>query len=123
MSKTTWRLRTIYSALSDIDYILAQKDFKITHVIEDKILKPAIRMHIIRIAEQFQKLKEENAFDTLKHFDKKDLRGINAVRNFIAHDYDSVDDHIIDNAIRYNFPSLKRITETLLEKAESDPVI
>ena len=75
-------------------------------------------MHIIRIAEQFQKLKEENAFEILKHFDKKDLRGINAVRNFIAHDYDSVDDHIIDNAIRYNFPELRKVVESLLENED-----
>ena len=115
MSKSTLRLQTAHAALSDIEYILSQKDFKITHVIEDRILKPAIRMHIIRIAEQFQKLKEENAFEILNHFDKKDLRGINAVRNFIAHDYDSVDDHIIDNAICYNFPEIKKVVEALLK--------
>jgi len=106
MSKTINRLLSIKEAIDDIDFILSQKEFKISKVIEDKILKPAIRMHIIRIAEQFQKLKDENEFEILEKFDKKDLRGISAVRNFIAHDYDSVDDLIIDNAIRYNFPRI-----------------
>ena len=30
--------------------------------LEDRILKPAIRMQIISIAEQFNKLKDENEF-------------------------------------------------------------
>jgi uncharacterized protein with HEPN domain len=115
MSKLKNRLLTIKEAINDIDFILSQKDFKITKVIEDKILQPAIRMHIIRIAEQFQKLKDENEFEILEKFDKKDLRGINAVRNFIAHDYDSVDDLIIDNAIRYNFPQIKERVENILK--------
>ena len=50
----------------------------------------------------------------MEKFDKDDLRGINAVRNFIAHDYDSVDDEIIDDALRYNFPKLKNDVEKAL---------
>ena len=120
MSKAYKRVTTIKKALEDIEFILSQKEFKITQVIEDKILKPALRMHIIRIAEQFQKLKDENEFEILEKFDKKDLRGISAVRNFIAHDYDSVDDLIIDNAIRYNFPKIKQIVEKILQKDNND---
>ena len=101
MSKSKKRLETILNAIEDIEFILEQKDNKISKAIEDSILKPAIRMHIIRIAEQFQRLKDENEFEILENFDKKDLRGISAVRNYIAHDYDSVDDLIIDNVIRY----------------------
>ena len=103
------RLNSIKEAIEDIEYIISQKDFKISQAIDDKILKPAIRMHIIRIAEQFSKLKDENAFNILEKFDNKDLKGISAVRNFIAHDYDMVDDLIIENAIRYNFPKIKKI--------------
>ena len=114
MSKAKQRLETILSAIEDIEFILEQKDNKITKAIEDAMLKPAIRMHIIRVAEQFQKLKDENEFEILENFDKKDLRGISAVRNYIAHDYDSVDDHIIDNAIRYNFKEIKKIVSDIL---------
>lgn len=116
MSKAIERLMSIQKSLEDIEYILHQVDFKITTVIEDRILKPAIRMHIIKIAEQFNKLRNEDEFEVLEQFDRQDLRGINAVRNFIAHDYDSVDDGIIDDVLRYNFPKLKEDVEKILKK-------
>ena len=75
--------------------------------LEDRILKPAIRMQIISIAEQFNKLKDENEFELLSKIDKNDLKGINAVRNFIAHDYDSVDDEILEIVLRVHIPKLK----------------
>ena len=73
MSKKVKRLISIKQSLEDIEFILSSKEFKVTKVIEDKILKPAVRMHIIKIAEQFNKLKEENEFEILEKFDKKDL--------------------------------------------------
>lgn len=75
--------------------------------LEDRILKPAIRMQIISIAEQFNKLKDENEFEHLSKIDKNDLKGINAVRNFIAHDYDSVDDEILEIVLRVHIPKIK----------------
>ena len=109
MSSPQQRLKNIKNAIEDIEFILHSVDFKITQAIEDKILKPAIRMHIIKIAEQFNKLKEDNAFDALEKFSSNDLKGISAVRNFIAHDYDSVDDSIIDDVLRINMPIIKAI--------------
>ena len=108
MSKSIRRLHKIKEAIEDIEFILNEVDFKVTIAIENRIIKPAIRMHIVRIAEEFTSLKEENAFEILENFSKDDLRGISAVRNFIAHDYDSVDDLIIENALKYNFPEIKK---------------
>ena len=51
----------------------------------------------------------------MENFDKKDLKGISAVRNFIAHDYDSVDDLIIENVLKYNFPKIKLIVLKLID--------
>ena len=45
-----------------------------------------------------------------------DLRGINAVRNFIAHDYDSVDDEILEIVLRVHLPKLKITIETILKE-------
>ncbi len=77
---------------------------KTTQAVEDKLIKPAIRMNIVRIAEQFSKLKDDNEFKILEEFTSEDLKGISSVRNYKAHDYDSTDDSIIEDVIRYNLP-------------------
>ncbi len=109
-----YRLENILQKMDDLEYFIEQKDGKIISALEDRILKPAIRMQIISIAEQFYKLKEENEFELLSQFDKEDLKGINAVRNFIAHDYDSVDDKIIEIVLRVHMPKIKIQVENLL---------
>ena len=109
------RLELIIDKINDIEFFIAQKNNKIIPALEDRILKPAIRMQIISIAEQFNKLKEENEFELLAQIDKDDLRGLNAVRNFIAHDYDSVDDHILETVLRVHIPKIKTQIENILE--------
>jgi len=42
------RLQRILKSIEDIEFILNSVDFKVTKAIEDRLLKPAIRMHIIR---------------------------------------------------------------------------
>jgi uncharacterized protein with HEPN domain len=101
------RLESILSKIEDIEFFIQQKDGKIMLALEDRILKPAIRMQIISIAEQFNKLKDENEFELLSKIDKNDLKGINAVRNFIAHDYDSVDDEILEIVLRVHIQKIK----------------
>jgi uncharacterized protein with HEPN domain len=112
MSKAIDRLNKILKAIEDIDFIINNNNLKITQAINDKIIKPAIRMNIIRIAEQFTKLKDDNEFKILENFSNDDLKGISAVRNYIAHDYDSTDDNIIEEVVRYNLPIFKN---TILE--------
>ena len=63
MSDYMNRLDKIISCIEDIAFILNSNDLKVTKSINDKIIKPAIRMNIIRIAEQFSKLKEDNEFN------------------------------------------------------------
>ena len=108
------RLRLVLNKIEDIEFFIAQKNGKIMLALQDRILKPAIRMQIISIAEQFNKLKEENEFELLSKFDKDDLRGLNALRNFIAHDYDSVDDEILEVVLRKHIPRLKEQIENIL---------
>jgi len=114
MSSAIDRLNKIINCIEDIEFILQTKDIKITQAIENKVIKPAIRMNIVRIAEQFSKLKEDNQFDILNNFSNKDLKGISAVRNYIAHDYDSTDDNIIEDVIRYNLPILRDIIDKII---------
>jgi len=115
MSSAVDRLKTIYKCIEDIEFIFNNNDLKITHAIEDKLIKPAIRMNIVRIAEQFSKLKDDNEFKILEAFTSEDLKGINSVRNYIAHDYDSTDDNIIEDVVRYNLPVFKDIVSRLLK--------
>ena len=114
MSDSLLRIESIIKSIEDIEYILDDFDVKITKAIENKIIKPAIRMHLVKISEQFSKLKDENAFKILENFSDADLRGISAVRNYIAHDYDSVDDDIIEDAIRNDLPNIKEQAKKLL---------
>ncbi len=114
MSSGIDRLKKIYRCIEDIEFILNNEDMKITQVIEDKLIKPAVRMNIVRIAEQFTKLKDDNEFKILEKFTSEDLKGINAVRNYIAHDYDSTDDNIIEDVVRYNLSAFKEIIQKLL---------
>lgn len=116
MSKALDRLHKIYNAIDDINFILDEDNLKITQAIKDKLVKPALRMNLVRIAEQFSKLKDDNEFKILENFKSEDLKGINAVRNYIAHDYDSVDDEIIEDVIRENLPELKKNILKLLSK-------
>jgi uncharacterized protein with HEPN domain len=114
MSNAIYRLNKIYECIENIEFIVNTSDLKITRAIEDKLIKPAIRMNIVRIAEQFSKLKDDNEFKVLEEFTSEDLKGINALRNYIAHDYDSTDDYIIEEVIRYNLPIFKVTIEKLL---------
>ena len=109
-------MEKIRECIENIEFIIENNELKVTQSIQDKIIKPAIRMNIIRIAEQFNRLKDDNAFEVLKVFSKEDLKGIDAVRNYIAHDYDSTDDLIIEDVVRYNLPKMKKTAEELLKK-------
>ena len=116
MSSAMDRLNKILICIEDIEFILSTKDIKITQAIENKLVKPAIRMNIVRIAEQFSKLKDDNEFKILEAFTSNDLKGISAVRNYIAHDYDSTDDNIIEDVVRYNLPIFKKTILTIMQK-------
>lgn len=118
MSSALCRLQKIHDCIEDIEFIINANEIKITHAIEDKIIKPAIRMNIVRIAEQFSKLKDDNEFKVLENFANEDLKGISSVRNYIAHDYDSTDEHIIEDVVRYNLPIFKEIIIRLLDEAK-----
>lgn len=116
MSSAIHKLDKVLESIDNIEFILKNKDIKVTQAINDKLIKPAIRMNIVRIAEQFTKLKDDNEFKILEEFSSNDLKGLNAVRNYIAHDYDSADDNIIEDVIRYNLPILKTIIEKIKKK-------
>ena len=102
-------LNLILGKINNIESIINQNG-SITKALEDRILsKPAILMHLISIAEQFQRLQDAFEYDVLSNFEKEDIRGAFAVRNFIAHDYEGVNLSLIENAIRDYLPKIKKV--------------
>jgi len=102
------RLDNMSKRIEDIEYFIAQKNGKITEALHDRVLKPAIRMQLIALSEDFTRLTQNGAYRILSHFDPEDIKGFNAVRNFIAHDYDSVDDEILELVLRKHLPQVKK---------------
>jgi uncharacterized protein with HEPN domain len=102
------KLEKILECIENIDFILNHNDFKITQKIEDKIIKPAINMNIIRIAEQFKKLKDDFEIDVLKNFKNEDLKSMSDVCN----DYD-LDDINAENIIKNHLLTIKATIEKI----------
>jgi len=101
------RIELMLKRIDDIRYFVSRSNGKIVDALHDRILKPAIRMQLIALSEDFTKLMQAGAYDILSHFDPKDIKGLNDVRNFIAHDYDSVDDEILEIVLRKHLPLLE----------------
>lgn len=57
---------------------------------------------------------ENSAFDILKAYEKEDIKGIRRVRNYIAHQYDEVDNEVIIDIICQRLPIIKQISLSLL---------
>jgi pheromone shutdown protein TraB len=63
-------------------------------------------------AESIQKrLQDALEYDLLSTFEKEDIRGAFAVRNFIAHDYEGINLSLIENVIRDYLPKIKKVIE------------
>jgi len=59
MSKDTRRIAIIIEKISHIENIILKFDGKISKILEDReVHRPAILMHLVAIAEQFDKLKK-----------------------------------------------------------------
>ncbi len=103
------RLELILKKINNIDEIVA-KNGSVTKALEDEILsKPAILMHLVSIAEQFQKLQDAQEYDVLSNFAKEDIRGAFAIRNFIAHDYEGINMALVEGVIREYLPEIKKV--------------
>ncbi|AXX96061.1 hypothetical protein [Arcobacter ellisii] len=97
MSKTNDKLKRILESVDDINFILKEN-------VEDKILKAALTMNIIIIAEQFVKLKDDNEFDILKNFSNENLKAIDKIKDSILNDYENSN---INDFIQNILPGIK----------------
>ncbi len=96
-----------------IEYILDMCDNGIVIALSDnKTLKPAILMHLTSIAEQFNKIKDN---EILSKFDISDVKGAIDTRNFIAHDYEGINLPIIEFIIRERLPIIQKIIVEIID--------
>jgi uncharacterized protein with HEPN domain len=106
------RLEVILKKIDMIEEIVKSFGY-VTKALEDeKLVKPAIMMHLTAIAEQFSKLKEDKI---IGQFDEDDIKGAIATRNFIAHDYDGVNLGFIEVVIRERLPVVRGVIEGILK--------
>ena len=106
-------LELIADKIEMIESIIAEQKNITIALSDEKLARPAVLMHLIAIAEQFQRLQDKQEYALLAQFDKEDIRGAFAVRNFIAHDYEGVNMALIENVIRTYLPKIKSVIDHL----------
>ena len=77
--------------------------------------RAALLMHLTSISEQFDKLLHSGELEILSRFEKQDIKGSYELRNFIAHDYEGVDLHIVEDVITERLPVILRSAESILD--------
>jgi len=107
------KIQSIKKKLDDI-FLIIDRHNGIVKALKDLEGQPAILMLLVACAEQFNKLKKENA-KILEIFDESDIKGIIDVRNFIAHDYDGINLSIIEDGLRYEIPKIIKTIKKVLE--------
>lgn len=102
-------LNKIIECINNINFII---NSKIDNEMENKVFESAIRMNIMRIDEEFSRLKDENTFEILKNFDSEDLESINKARNFIEYNYDNIEDELIEKIVKEILPKIQSIIQS-----------
>ena len=113
--KAVERVKIIKTKIEYINNIIKEKG-SIELALEDKQnSQAAILMHLVSIAEQFDKLLHNGELEILSNFDKQDIKGSYDLRNFIAHDYEGVDLIIVENIIKTRLPIILNRIEKILK--------
>ena len=109
------RLHSILKKINSIEVILQRHGGIVAALEDEDEAQPAILMLLVAISEQFQKLQKQQ-LNLMQKFNKDTIKGIIAVRNFIAHDYDGINLAMIENGIRYEIPQIKTTIKKILEE-------
>lgn len=114
--KALSRVATIRKKIEFIENIVEEKSSIVKALEDEQSARAAILMHLTAIAEQFDKLLHGGELEILRHFDKQDIKGSYELRNFIAHDYEGIDFHIVEEVIRERLPMIKNGVNEAMEK-------
>ncbi|MCF6243594.1 MAG: DUF86 domain-containing protein [Sulfurovum sp.] len=110
------RISNIAKKIEFIENIVKEKVTIISALEDEQNARAAILMHLTAIAEQFDKLLHSGELDILTHFEKQDIKGSYELRNFIAHDYEGIDFHIVEEVIEERLPIIYGATQKILHK-------
>ncbi len=114
--KAIERVKIIFKKVEFIESIIQERGSIINALEDERNSRASILMHLISISEQFDKLLHNGELDVLSYFDKEDIKGSYELRNFIAHDYEGVDLHIVEDVISQRLPVIKKSAQNILQK-------
>ncbi len=113
--KALSRIEIIKKKINFIHNIVSEKGSVIEALEDEQNARASILMHLTSIAEQFDKLLHSGELDILSNFDKQDIKGSYELRNFIAHDYEGIDFHIVEDVILERLPIIMNSVEKVLK--------
>ena len=108
--KAIFRIENIQKKIDFILNIVSEKGSVVEALEDEQSARTAILMHLTAIAEQFDKLLHSGELEILACFEKEDIKGSYELRNFIAHDYEGIDFHIVEDVIRQRLPIIRKGT-------------
>ena len=114
--KSISRIEIIEKKIHFINNIVKEKESIINALEDEQNSRASILMHLTSIAEQFDKLLHSGELDILSNFEKQDIKGSYELRNFIAHDYEGIDYHIVESVIEERLPVILESTQKVLSK-------
>ena len=113
--KALSRIEIIKKKIEFIRNIVTEKGSVIQALEDEQNARASILMHLTSIAEQFDKLLHSGELDILSNFEKQDIKGSYELRNFIAHDYEGIDFHIVEDVILERLPIIMNSVEKVLK--------
>jgi len=114
--KALSRIEIIKKKIEFIQNIVKQKGSVIQALEDEQNARASVLMHLTSIAEQFDKLLHSGELDVLTNFEKQDIKGSYELRNFIAHDYEGIDFHIVEDVIIERLPIILNNVNEILSK-------
>jgi uncharacterized protein with HEPN domain len=112
--KALSRIKTIKKKIVFIENIVMQYGSVQAALEDEQNGRASILMHLTSIAEQFDKLLHSGELEILSSFNKQDIKGSYELGNFIAHDYEGIDLHIVEAVIKERLPIIKSSAESIL---------
>jgi len=115
--KALSRIGIIKKKIEFIHNIVREKGSVIQALEDEQNARASLLMHLTSIAEQFDKLLHSGELDVLTNFEKQDIKGSYELRNFIAHDYEGIDFHIVEDVIVERLPIILKNVNEILSKS------